>query len=35
MFWLQEGLPSSLKPNMRPRTTLTPSMAVKDGKPWL
>jgi gamma-glutamyltranspeptidase / glutathione hydrolase len=35
MFWLQEGLPSSLKPNMRPRTTLTPSMAMKDGKPWL
>jgi gamma-glutamyltranspeptidase/glutathione hydrolase len=35
MFWLQEGLPSSLRPNMRPRTTLTPSMAMKDGKPWL
>jgi gamma-glutamyltranspeptidase/glutathione hydrolase len=27
MFWLQEGLASSLKPGARPRTTLTPSMA--------
>jgi len=35
MFWLQEGLPSSLTPKMRPRTTLTPSMAMKDGKPWM
>lgn len=35
MFWLQEGLPSSLTPKMRPRTTLTPSLAMKDGKPWM
>ncbi|GAA5070025.1 gamma-glutamyltransferase [Roseibacterium beibuensis] len=27
MFWLDEGLPSSLMPGARPRTTLTPSMA--------
>ncbi|MFC2969589.1 gamma-glutamyltransferase family protein [Acidimangrovimonas pyrenivorans] len=27
MFWLQEGLGTSLKPGARPRTTLTPSMA--------
>lgn len=27
MFWLQEGLPTSLAPGRRPRTTLTPSMA--------
>lgn len=27
MFWLDEGLPSSLAPGRRPRTTLTPSMA--------
>jgi gamma-glutamyltranspeptidase/glutathione hydrolase len=27
MFWLQEGLASSLRPGSRPRTTLTPSMA--------
>jgi gamma-glutamyltranspeptidase/glutathione hydrolase len=35
MFWLEEGLPSSLAPNKRPRTTLTPSMALKDGAPYL
>ena len=29
MFWLDEGLPSSLAPGRRPRTTLTPSMAEK------
>ncbi|MHA6263588.1 gamma-glutamyltransferase family protein [Arenibacterium sp. CAU 1754] len=27
MFWLDEGLPSSLAPGLRPRTTLSPSMA--------
>ncbi|MBK5926355.1 gamma-glutamyltransferase family protein [Rhodobaculum claviforme] len=27
MFWLHEGLPTSLAPGRRPRTTLTPSMA--------
>jgi gamma-glutamyltranspeptidase/glutathione hydrolase len=27
MFWLQDGLASSLRPRSRPRTTLTPSMA--------
>jgi len=27
MFWLDEGLPSSLAPGRRPRTTLSPSMA--------
>jgi len=27
MFWLEEGLPTSLAPGRRPRTTLTPSMA--------
>ncbi|MBI3710881.1 MAG: gamma-glutamyltransferase, partial [Proteobacteria bacterium] len=35
MFWLEEGLPSSLAPGRRPRTTLTPTMALKDGKPHL
>jgi len=29
MFWLEEGLPTSLKPGSRPRTTLTPSMATR------
>ena len=28
MFWLQEGLASSLRPGARPRTTLTPSIAI-------
>ena len=35
MFWLEEGLPSSLRPGARPRTTLSPGLAVRDGKPWL
>lgn len=35
MFWLAEGLPSSLRPRTRPRTTLTPSMAYRDGRPYL
>lgn len=30
MFWLEEGLPSSLAPGKRPRTTLSPSLAVRD-----
>jgi len=30
MFWLTEGLPSSLAPGKRPRTTLTPSIATHD-----
>src|SRR3546814_16246245 len=33
MFWLEEGLPNSLLPGKRPRTTLSQSMALKDGKP--
>lgn len=35
MFWLEEGLPGSLKPGKRPRTTLTPTMAHRDGKPYM
>jgi len=35
MFWLAEGLPSSLAPGRRPRTTLTPTMVGRDGAPWL
>jgi gamma-glutamyltranspeptidase / glutathione hydrolase len=35
MFWLSEGLPASLAPGKRPRTTLTPSLALRDGQPWL
>ncbi len=32
MFWLTEGLPTSLAPGRRPRTTLSPSIAGRDGK---
>ncbi len=35
MFWLQDGLPNSLQPRKRPRTTLSPSFALRDGKPWM
>lgn len=31
MFWLEDGLPTSLAPGRRPRTTLSPSLAEKDG----
>ncbi|GIX12408.1 MAG: gamma-glutamyltranspeptidase [Paracoccaceae bacterium] len=32
MFWLEEGLAGSLAPGKRPRTTLTPSLAIADGR---
>ncbi len=35
MLWLEEGLPASLAPGRRPRSTLSPSMAFKDGNPYL
>jgi gamma-glutamyltranspeptidase/glutathione hydrolase len=35
MFWLEEGLPASLAPGKRPRTTLTPTLALRDGEPYL
>ncbi|MDH6453955.1 MULTISPECIES: gamma-glutamyltransferase [unclassified Streptomyces] len=35
MTWLEEGLPNSLTPGCRPRTTLTPSIALRDGVPVL
>jgi gamma-glutamyltranspeptidase / glutathione hydrolase len=35
MFWLEEGLPSSLEPGKRPRTTLSPSIALRGGEPYL
>ncbi|PBC86070.1 MULTISPECIES: gamma-glutamyltransferase family protein [unclassified Streptomyces] len=33
MAWLEEGLPNSLTPGRRPRTTLSPSLALRDGVP--
>jgi gamma-glutamyltranspeptidase/glutathione hydrolase len=35
MFWLDPASPSALGPKRRPRTTLTPSYAFRDGKPYL
>ncbi|MZR31595.1 gamma-glutamyltransferase family protein [Sneathiella litorea] len=35
MFWLEEGLASSLTPGARPRTTLTPTIAYQNGRPSL
>jgi gamma-glutamyltranspeptidase/glutathione hydrolase len=35
MFWLDERAPSSLAPGKRPRTTLSPSLALRDGEPYL
>lgn len=31
MFWLEPGLPSSLAPGRRPRTTLSPGLVLRDG----
>jgi gamma-glutamyltranspeptidase / glutathione hydrolase len=35
MFWLTEGLPNSLEPRKRPRTTLTPTLVLRGGDPYL
>jgi gamma-glutamyltranspeptidase/glutathione hydrolase len=35
MFYLEPDLPNSLRPGARPRTTLSPSLALRDGEPWL
>lgn len=35
MFWLQPGLANSLAPGKRPRTTLSASLALRDGDPYL
>nr|WP_233404771.1 gamma-glutamyltransferase family protein [Actinotalea solisilvae] len=35
MFWVEQGLPSSLGPRRRPRTTLSPTLVLRDGVPEL
>jgi gamma-glutamyltranspeptidase/glutathione hydrolase len=35
MFWLEEGHPASLEPGKRPRTTLSPTLALRDGDAYL
>jgi gamma-glutamyltranspeptidase/glutathione hydrolase len=35
MFWLDEEHPAALAPGKRPRSTLSPTMALRDGKPYL
>ncbi|MDY1003981.1 gamma-glutamyltransferase family protein [Curtobacterium sp. CFBP9011] len=33
MVWLEEGTASTLRPGQRPRTTLTPTLVLRDGAP--
>ena len=33
MTWLEEGTASTLRPGRRPRTTLTPTLGLRDGRP--
>ncbi len=35
MFWLEDGLAATLAPGKRPRTTLSPSLALRHGSPYL
>jgi gamma-glutamyltranspeptidase/glutathione hydrolase len=35
MFWLEPGLPNSLAPGKRPRITLSPTLALREGVPAL
>jgi gamma-glutamyltranspeptidase/glutathione hydrolase len=35
MFWVDERSPSCVGPKRRPRTTLTPALAFRDGKPYM
>jgi gamma-glutamyltranspeptidase / glutathione hydrolase len=35
MFWLDPEHPNALAPGKRPRTTLSPSLTLRDGEPYL
>ncbi|CAN5414359.1 gamma-glutamyltransferase family protein [soil metagenome] len=35
MTWLDEGLPNAVSPGVAPCTTLSPSMAMRDGEPYM
>ncbi|MBU6498602.1 MAG: gamma-glutamyltransferase family protein [Rhodospirillales bacterium] len=35
MFWTRPGHPNSVAPRKRPRTTLSPSMVLRDGTAWM
>jgi len=35
IFWLDENHPASLAPGKRPRTTLSPTLALRDGEPYM
>ena len=35
MFWIDEGHPGCIAPGKRPRITLSPSIALRDGEPYL
>ena len=33
--WLEQNVPGALRPGFRPTTTLSPSLALKDGQPYM
>lgn len=35
MTWMDEGLPNTVTPHIAPCTTLSPSMALRDGEPYM
>ena len=35
MFWLEEGLPASLEPGKRPRTTLSVNLVLREDEPYM
>jgi gamma-glutamyltranspeptidase/glutathione hydrolase len=35
MFWLEPGMPASLEPGKRPRTTLSVNLVLREGRPYM